>query len=485
MGQLSFQSFAPDYTPRAPEQTVLYKTVAKHIESFYALAESGARYLPKHVRQEFDAFLHCGILAYGFLRLQCTGCKSEKFVAFSCKKRGFCSSCGGRRMSESAAHLVDEVFPKVGVRQWVVSFPFAIRFLLARSPKLQSKVLAISLRAIHALIQKKVRRPGLKINTGAVTILQRFGGSLNLNLHFHMLLLEGGYYETEQGPKFWWIESPTDEEIKALVSTIASRVIRCLKAMGHFEDGDAVVDEVTDDAMLGLQAASVRSKVALGKRAGEWIRRIGSLGEMPVPELTGHLCANVNGFSLHAGVYCAPNERQKLEHLCRYIARPAIAEERLKLLPNDDVLLKLKKPYSDGTSHLVFSGVEFVEKLAALVPPPRAHLTRFHGCLAPHSKIRSQVVPNKKEEAPAGGSVAPAADAAPMDTKSKHLSWAKLLKRVFQIDMENCRHCGGEMKTLAAIMDRFTIEKILKHVGLPHKPPDIARSRYAVQEYLF
>jgi hypothetical protein len=186
MGQLSFQSFAPDYTPRAPEHTVLYKTVAKHIESFYALAENGGRYLPKHVRQEFDAFLHCGILAYGFLRLQCQGCKSEKFVAFSCKKRGFCSSCGGRRMSESAAHLVDEVFPRVGVRQWVVSFPFPIRFLLARSPKLQSKVLAIALRAIHALIQKKVRRPGLKINTGAVTILQRFGGSLNLNLHLHI-----------------------------------------------------------------------------------------------------------------------------------------------------------------------------------------------------------------------------------------------------------------------------------------------------------
>ncbi len=195
-----------------------------------------------------------------------------------------------------------------------------------------------------------------------------------------MLLLEGGYFDTEDGPRFWWIESPTDEEIKALVSTIASRVIRCLKAQGHFEDGDAIVEDVTDDAMLELQAASVRSKVALGKRAGEWIRRIGSLGAMDMPELTGHLCANVNGFSLHAEVYCAPNDRQKLEHLCRYIARPAVAEERLKLLPNEDVLLKLKKPFSDSTSHLVFSPVEFIEKLAALVPPPRAHLTRFHGC---------------------------------------------------------------------------------------------------------
>jgi hypothetical protein len=212
-----------------------------------------------------------------------------------------------------------------------------------------------------------------------------------------MLLLEGGYYETPDGPKFWWIDSPTDEEIKLLVSTIAGRVIRFLKKQGHFEEGDGVAEEVSDDAMLGLQAASVRNRVALGKRAGEWIRRVGSLGQMAAPELTGHLCANVTGFSLHAGVYCAPHERQKLEQLCRYIARPAVAEERLKLLPNQDVLLKLKKPYSDGTSHLVFSPLEFIEKLAALVPPPRAHLTRFHGVLAPHSKIRSAIVPKKAE----------------------------------------------------------------------------------------
>jgi hypothetical protein len=195
------------------------------------------------------------------------------------------------------------------VRQWVVSFPFPIRFLLARSPKLQSKVLEISLRAIHALIQSKVKRPGLKIKTGAVTILQRFGGALNLNLHLHMLLLEGGYYDTPDGPKFWWIDSPTDQEIGALVNTIAHRVIRFLKKHGHFADGDAVVEEISDDAMLGLQAASVRNRVALGKRAGEWIRRIGS-GQMPAPELTGHLCANVTGFSLHAGVYCPPQGRR-------------------------------------------------------------------------------------------------------------------------------------------------------------------------------
>jgi hypothetical protein len=102
----------------------------------------------------------------------------------------------------------------------------------------------------------------------------------------------------------------------------------------------------------------------------------------------------------------------------------------------------------------VFAPLEFLEKLAALVPPPRAHLTRFHGVLAPNAKIRSKVVPKKKE-------------AKAKTPKSKRISWAKLLKRVFAIDMENCTQCGGKLELVAAIMEEAAVEKILKHVGRP------------------
>jgi hypothetical protein len=470
MGQLAFGCTATEYRPRAPEQTVLYKTVANHIETFFAMVEGEGRNLPKFVRQEFDAYLRCGIHAYGFLRLRCNGCHTERLVAFSCKKRGFCTSCGGRRMSESAAHLIDEVFPKVGVRQWVVSFPFAIRFLLLRSPALQSRVLGICIRAINSLIQQKAKR---KLNCGAVTLLQRFGGSLNANLHFHILVLEGGYTEGESGPEFVTMPRLEDEDIQALVQTIAKRVVRALKKLGHFGDESEALSEDAEDPLAELQAASVRSRVALGKRRGEWIRRIGSLGVSDAPELNGPLCASVAQFSLHANVYCAPEQRDKLEKLCRYVARPAVAEERLKLKSNGDVLLRLKKPYGDGTSHLVFSPLEFLEKLAALVPPPRAHLTRFHGVLAPHSKIRSKVVPK----------VQPKQEGEAKVPKKARMGWAKLLKRVFGIDMENCA-CGGKMEILAAIMEGAAIEKILKHLGRPYKPPDVAPARYPEQATL-
>ena len=202
--------------------------------------------------------------------------------------------------------------------------------------------------------------------------------------------------------------------------------------------------------------------------------------------LKGPLCAATQGFSLHAEVYCAPWERDKLEKLCRYITRPAVAEDRLTLHPSGDIVLRLKTQYSDGTSHLLFSGLEFVEKLAALIPPPRIHLTRFFGCLAPHAKIRSQIVPKSQSkkadnsEQPESASEGTPSESAPQ--KSRRMNWAELLARVFKIDMKHCPSCGSEnFKPVAAILEAQAVQKILIHLGLPDKPPDIAPARVSAQ----
>ena len=489
--QLSLGGISGEYQPRRPEQTVLFRAVAQNYRTFEAMIQAGEKRISKHVTDEFEAFLKCGILAHGFLRVLCSDCKHEKLVAFSCKKRGFCSSCGGRRMAESAAHLIDHVFPKVGVRQWVLSFPMPVRFILAKNSKIQGRVLTIVHRAITTYIRNKAKKKGLrsKLQPGAVTLIQRFGGSLNLNVHYHMLFLEGGYYETTselaQGPKYWWVDPPTDSDIQAIVATLAKRVVRFLKKKGYFQDevDSAVPDEETtqEELLPELQAASVQSKIAMGERRGQRVRRLGALAQDDFQgELKGPLCAVTHGFSLHAEVYCAAYERDKLEKLCRYIARPAVSEERLRLAPNGDVVLRLKTPYSDGTSHLLFSGLEFVEKLAALVPQPRIHLTRFFGVLAPHAKIRSKVVPTGTEPAQ------PTTDVSPPDKdgakKKNRMSWAQLLARVFNIDMLHCPKCGSEnFKAIAAIIERGAIQKILIHFGLPDKPPDIAPARLSPQ----
>ena len=105
------------YDRHCLEQTTLYRLVQQHAANFIADTEaSPGSELPRFIKDEFDAFLDCGILACGFLRLRCGDCGYDKLVAFSCKRRGFCPSCGARRMSQTAAHLVDHVIPAVAAR---------------------------------------------------------------------------------------------------------------------------------------------------------------------------------------------------------------------------------------------------------------------------------------------------------------------------------------------------------------------------------
>jgi len=108
------------------------------------------------------------------------------------------------------------------------------------------------------------------------------------------------------------------------------------------------------------------------------------------------LIATQSRFSLHAGVAVGGGERKKLKKLARYIARPPIAQDRLRLNDLGQVVYQLKKPYSDGISHIVMSPMELLEKITAIIPRHRVHLTRFHGVLAPHYKYRELIVPPKK-----------------------------------------------------------------------------------------
>jgi len=143
--------------------------------------------------------------------------------------------------------------------------------------------------------------------------------------------------------------------------------------------------------------------------------------------------------------------------LCRYITRPALANERVQTNAAGQVVLKLKTAWRDGTTHLVMSPLEFMQRLAALVPRPRLHLIRFHGVLAPNAKLRALVVPQESEQhTQAAPPAAPPAEgeATCAHRRPARLSWAKLLKRVFEIDIEHCPNCGGELKIIAAILEQ-------------------------------
>ena len=133
------------YRRREPEKTLLYNLVREHLNTFLLVADSrGGGPLPKYVRQEFFRYLECGILGRGFARVRCQDCGHDSVVAFSCKSRGFCPSCCGRRMAETAANLVDRVLPPdVPVRQWVLSVPYQVRYYLMRDAALLTGTLKI------------------------------------------------------------------------------------------------------------------------------------------------------------------------------------------------------------------------------------------------------------------------------------------------------------------------------------------------------
>jgi len=185
---------------------------------------------------------------------------------------------------------------------------------------------------------------------------------------------------------------------------------------------------------------------------------------------TETLCADVQGFSLHAAERCAADERKRLEQLCRYITRPALASERVQCNAAGQVVLKLKTPWRDGTTHIVMSPLEFMQCLAALVPRPRLHLIRLHGVLASNAKLRALVVPQGPEEA-TGESELAATESGCAHGRPARISWARLLKRVFEIDLEHCPNCGGQLKIIAAILESAVIERILPHLGLQARAP--------------
>ncbi len=184
---------------------------------------------------------------------------------------------------------------------------------------------------------------------------------------------------------------------------------------------------------------------------------------------TAALCADAHGFSLHAAVRCGAHQRQELERLCRYITRPAIANERLKRDGAGNVVLQLKSAWRDGTTHIVISPLEFMQRLAALVPRPRLHLIRFHGVLAPNAGLRAAIVPGSPEN------ISEPADE-PAHGAPARMGWARLLRRVFDIDVERCVY-GGKLKIIAAIEEPAVIVRILTHLGLPARAPPRSPAR--------
>jgi hypothetical protein len=257
---------------------------------------------------------------------------------------------------------------------------------MAFDPALTGLVLRLFVRAVSSWLRQRARRVGITgaLKTGAVTVIQRFDSALGLNVHFHSLFFDGVYARDRRGRVvFHPVPAPTDQEVAA----VAERVFRVVAQ--ELESGQ---DNLASDepALAVISQASVRRLVATGPRRGLPIRRLGRAARPLERAITGRRCAQVEGLNLHANVRVAANDRAGLETLCRYMGRPPLSADRLTEVSDGNVALRLKRPWSDGTTHLLFSATELIEKLIPVIPRPRAHLTRYHGVLAPASGLEKR-----------------------------------------------------------------------------------------------
>jgi hypothetical protein len=240
--------------------------------------------------------------------------------------------------------------------------------------------------------------------------------------------------------------------------------------------------EDAEDAQALLPLASVSGRLASGERAGRGVvRRVQVLGGREVA--LGPRCAVWEGYNVHANVALGARDREGVERLCRYMLRPPLAAERLERLDDGRVRIGFKRAWTDGTAAIELSPVGLVEKLAALIPPPRANLITYSGVLAGHAKLRAEVIPTAASSSQADEErrrslrlVKREARVARTRRGLEARGWAELLWRVFRVDGWACRACGAAMRLRAVVVGHAATGKVLRCLDHARGPPGPAAS---------
>ena len=386
------ESAAPRYRPRHPSQSVLYRCVQDHLETWlaqYRDSHDDEWSVPEYVEREFRRYLDCGILAHGFARARCGQCGHDFLIAFSCKGRGVCPSCNSRRMVATAAHLTDHVLPPLPVRQWVLAVPKRLRYFLHRDADLQGAALRLFLRAVEQCLQAHSPGSGPAARLGAVAFIHRFGSTLNTHLHFHCVVIDGVFDAAATGGVVFHAASGLDANAIAQVQApVRRRLLRVFVRRGLLPGDDA-------------------------RAMAQW--------------------EHGGGFSVDGSVRIEAADRAGRERLLRYCARPPFALERLRQLDPERLLYEGTKPDPRGNGPLLLTPLELLDRLAALVPPPRVHRHRYFGVLAPNSPLRTAVTTLALAATTSPPAPNPEPAAAPAHRRAARYTWALLLARIYEV----------------------------------------------------
>ena len=306
----------PDLSPRDPSGSALHAIVRDHLATFLAERERADAPLPSFVTDELRGVLDCGVLAKGCAHFRCGSCGLDRVVALSCKGRGFCPRCAGRRMTETARHLAERVFPEVRTRPWVLSFPFQLRWALGFHHDLVKALARVTYDQVARRYLRLARDAGLRApRGGAFFAIQRFGSDLRLHVHLHALFLDGAF---GGDGAFFTTPAPSPEQVEQVLARIVTRAEKLLEARIN---ALSMTDEEPALAHAHREATSGRGAV---KHAPEHDELDGQVF------LPTRRKARLEGVDLDAEVAVQAHDDERREGLLRYVLRPPLSHDRLR-----------------------------------------------------------------------------------------------------------------------------------------------------------
>ena len=412
----------PGYRVRNPGDSPLAQIVLNNLQEFEQWLKSPTDSRPRPqpiVITALEKFAECGVARYGVVRFRCPECDRDMFVAFSCKRRGLCPSCDAKRSAIITTQALDRLLAFVPYRQWVLVVPKRLRYFINRNPALAGE--------LSKLFAREINRFVCRDNTGTpaqLHFIQRFGGSLNLHIHVHAVVSDGVFNLKTNvlGRRelvFTPVACPTAEQLAAIVTAVRKKLVRC-------------------------------------------VCRVSGLGQEAAANL---LSWKNSGFSIHKDVNIKAWDRNGLERLVGYCARPALSQKRLVYSEKTNTVIYRTAPKDGKSEILVMPPVEFLRRLTLLMPPPNKNLIHYYGALAPRSPLRPAVVAKVEKEA------ALLARREKVDKPKKNNSWAACLARVFEVYPLTCPKCNLEMKPVAVILNDKELVRLLTHLGLPAEYP--------------
>jgi hypothetical protein len=406
----------------------------RHFER-YAIVHS-ERYEPRHgplrpvVRRVVEQYLDCGRLQNGFARLRCAACRADHLLAFSCQTRNFCPSCQAKRAAVFAERVREEIVLPVPHRHVTFTIPRALRGLFERDRRLLSLLARCAYAAIRRAYQAHFRRADAV--PGMIVSIQTFGSYANFHPHVHALVTDG-------------VVTPDGAFLPLLEPDVAA------------------IAELFRRLLLAELRAAERLSEAFHARLLGW---------------------SPSGFSVHGAQVAHTDEPAKLERLARYISRAPFVLGKMELLADGRVRVETPPDPRSGQTSIVLDALEFVHRVTTQIPDARRHLIRYYGAYSHRSRGARRA---REAAAAEGGSDSTggvdsadvhgsdsaadtAAETAAEPTSRSRASWARLIRRIYEVDPLLCPRCQGPLALISVLVDPRVVDAILRHLDVSDEP---------------